>query len=116
MVEATSKPINEDPLGSEASISMASETSVRPAGQTNLDDYELGRIVGEGAYGQVILSKEKATGKAVAIKTVSQQQIMNLGKQKHVYRERDLLRMMDHPFIIKLYGTTIDEKSLYFVF
>lgn len=29
---------------------------------TSLDDYELGKKVGEGAYGQVMLSKHKETG------------------------------------------------------
>ena len=40
--------------------------------QTNLEDYEMGKKVGEGAYGQVILAKEKATGNPVTIKTVLQ--------------------------------------------
>lgn len=31
-------------------------------------------------------------------------------------REKELLYEMDHPFIIKLLGTTQDEESLYFVF
>ena len=57
MVEATSS------IGSNQSTSSS---------KTNLEDYELGKKVGEGAYGQVILAKEKATGKKVAIKTVLQ--------------------------------------------
>jgi len=52
----------------------------------------------------------------VAIKTVSKDQITKLGKTRHVFREKDLLTELDHPFIIKLMGTTMDEQNLYFVF
>ena len=33
-----------------------------------------------------------------------------------MFREKDLLAEMDHPFIIKLLATTMDEQNLYFVF
>ena len=88
------------------SIASTNSTLSRKSTQTNLDDYEMGKIVGEGAYGQVILGEEKATGKKVAIKTVMKEQILKLNKQRHVFRERDLLKSMDHPNIIKLFGTT----------
>ena len=52
----------------------------------------------------------------MAIKTVSKDQITKLGKTRHVFREKDLLTELDHPFIIKLMGTTMDEQNLYFVF
>ena len=93
----------------EATASIASTSSTKSS-QTNLEDYELGKKVGEGAYGQVILGTEKATGKPVAIKSVQQAQVMKLGKQRHIFRERDLLKEMDHPNIIKLFGTTIVSK------
>jgi len=39
-----------------------------------------------------------------------------LGKTKHVFREKELLNELDHPFIIKLIATTMDNDNLYFVF
>ena len=77
--------------------------------QTSLDNYTLGQVLGQGAYGKVILSTEKATGTTVAIKEVNKEQILQLGKQRHIFREKELLFEMDHPFIIKLLGTTQDE-------
>jgi serine/threonine protein kinase len=44
------------------------------------------------------------------------EQIIKLNKQRHVFRERDLLKSMDHPNIIKLFGTTADDEKLYFIF
>jgi hypothetical protein len=37
------------------SIASTSSTLSRKSTQTNLDDYEIGKTVGEGAYGQVML-------------------------------------------------------------
>jgi len=73
-------------------------------------------VVGQGAYGKVILSRFKSNGDVVAIKTVSKDQITKLGKTRHVFREKDLLHELDHQFIIKLLATTMDEQNLYFVF
>ena len=103
----------------EANASMASTASSNGSQtprSTNLENYNLGNVLGQGAYGKVILSTEKATGRVVAIKEVNKEQILKLGKQRHIFREKDLLFEMDHPFIIKLLGTTQDSQNLYFVF
>ena len=81
-----------------------------------ITEYDIGKFLGEGAYGRVLLATEKATGKEVAIKEVDQETISRLGKNKHIFREKNLLNEMDHPFIINLLGTTMDEKKLYFIF
>jgi len=93
-----------------------SSTSANSSRSTSLENYNLGQVLGQGAYGKVILSTEKASGKTVAIKEVNKEQIVQLGKQRHIFREKELLFEMDHPFIIKLLGTTQDETNLYFVF
>ena len=41
---------------------------------------------------------------------------MKLGKKRHIFREKTILNEMSHPFIIKLLGTTMDDKFLYFIF
>ena len=76
----------------------------------------MGQVLGQGAYGRVILATDKNSNEVVAIKEVNQKQITDLGKTRHIFRERDLLNEMNHPFIIKLLGTTKDETNLYFVF
>ena len=53
------------------------------------------------------LAKLKATGDTVAIKSVNREQITKLGKERHIFREKDLLNEMNHPFIIKLISTCI---------
>ena len=84
--------------------------------EPSIDDYELGEILGRGAYGVVNLATEKATGITVAIKSVSIEQVSSLGKERHIFREKDLLNSLQHPTIIKLLKTFKDSDNLYFVF
>ena len=50
--------------------------------------------IGEGAFGKVNLAKDKNSGKLVAIKAVNINQIEELGKVKHVFREKELLETL----------------------
>jgi serine/threonine protein kinase len=52
----------------------------------------------------------------VAIKQVNQMKIAELGKTRSIFRERDLLQELNHPFIIKLLCVTMDDQFLYFIF
>jgi serine/threonine protein kinase len=61
--------------------------------------------IGQGAYGTVYLGKDKLTDKIVAIKSVNKDQIIKLDKKRHVFREKQLLSELQHPFIIKLITT-----------
>ena len=82
----------------------------------SIDDYDIGKVVGQGAFGRVMLANEKATGAQVAIKEVNQESISKQGKTRHIFREKNLLNEMNHPFIIKLLGTTMDDVNLFFIF
>ena len=62
--------------------------------EPSIDNYELGEILGRGAYGVVNLAKEKATGITVAIKSVSIEQVSSLGKERHIFREKELLNSL----------------------
>eukprot|EP00347_Sterkiella_histriomuscorum_P019665 403340754 len=52
----------------------------------------------------------------VAIKSVSQKRILELDKTRSVFREKQLLSELQHPYIVKLITTLKDEENLYFVF
>lgn len=54
--------------------SLQNEETIKKLGKSKvtIDDFVVGKIVGEGAYGKVMLCRAKATGCLVAIKSVSQ--------------------------------------------
>jgi len=87
---------------------MENRPSAQSKSKISIDDFELGKVVGQGAYGKVMLCRNKMSGDLVAIKCVSQEQIRDLGKTRHIFREKDLLMEMKHQFIINLISTTMD--------
>jgi calcium-dependent protein kinase len=68
--------------------------------------------LGEGSYGSVSKGKNKATGAVRAVKSISKSQMKNLDRFK---QEIAIMKMMDHPNIIKLYETFEDHRNIYLV-
>jgi serine/threonine protein kinase len=42
--------------------------------------------------------------------------VLELGKQRHILREKEILKALKHPTIIRLLKTFKDEENLYFIF
>ena len=72
--------------------------------------------IGEGAFGMVRLALDKKSSRVVAIKSVSMMKIIELNKERHILREKNLLADLKHPNIIELFSTFKDDRNLYFVF
>jgi len=68
--------------------------------------------LGEGSYGSVCKSKSKSTGAVRAIKTISKAQMKNVERFK---KEIAIMKMMDHPNVVKLYETFEDHRNIYLV-
>ena len=83
-----------------------------------LEKYEILQKMGRGAYGIVWKSKEKATGKIVALKKVFDA-FQNATDAQRTYREVMYLEQLkNHENIIKLYSVikAYNDKDLYLVF
>ncbi|KAG2385503.1 hypothetical protein C9374_003318 [Naegleria lovaniensis] len=78
------------------------------------EDFELGEQIGEGAYSRVVLATFKPTGKQYALKIIKKQLILKENKTKTVKMEKQVLNMMDHDNVIKLFCTFQDANNLYF--
>eukprot|EP00831_Metopus_contortus_P025916 TRINITY_DN2218_c0_g1_i7.p1 TRINITY_DN2218_c0_g1~~TRINITY_DN2218_c0_g1_i7.p1 ORF type:complete len:340 (+),score=18.65 TRINITY_DN2218_c0_g1_i7:216-1235(+) len=77
-----------------------------------VDDYELLKVIGVGSFGRVRLAREKRTKKILAIKVLKKSEIIRLKQVDHIISECCILGMIDHPFIVKLYGVMHDECYL----
>jgi len=71
-----------------------------------------GGPLGEGSNGVVRRGVQRSTGAVRAVKTVQKKQVKNL---KTLKQEVQLMAMMDHPNIIKLFETYEDARSLHLV-
>jgi len=68
--------------------------------------------LGEGSYGAVSKCTNKATGVTRAVKSISKAQMKNLDRFK---QEIAIMKIMDHPNIIKLYESFEDHRNIYLV-
>ncbi|XP_078428126.1 AGC (cAMP-dependent, cGMP-dependent and protein kinase C) kinase family protein [Wolffia australiana] len=80
-----------------------------------VDDFELLTIIGRGAFGEVRLCREKATGNVYAMKKLKKSDMVSKGQVEHVKAERNLLAEVASHCIVKLYYSFQDAEYLYLV-
>ncbi|KAG5181365.1 cGMP-dependent protein kinase [Tribonema minus] len=80
-----------------------------------VEDIEVIRTLGAGAFGNVKLIKHKPTSVGYALKCQAKRGILDNDLQSHVLEERKLLMELDHPFILKLHNSFQDNFFVYFV-
>ncbi|XP_032454458.1 serine/threonine-protein kinase MARK2 isoform X9 [Nasonia vitripennis] len=99
------------PPGSGAArLSSRSRTNEEP----HIGKYKLLKTIGKGNFAKVKLAKHVPTGKEVAIKIIDKTQL-NPGSLQKLFREVRIMKMLDHPNIVKLFQVIETEKTLYLV-
>eukprot|EP01029_Cantina_marsupialis_P017093 TRINITY_DN383_c1_g2_i1.p1 TRINITY_DN383_c1_g2~~TRINITY_DN383_c1_g2_i1.p1 ORF type:complete len:902 (-),score=307.48 TRINITY_DN383_c1_g2_i1:1320-4025(-) len=77
------------------------------------EDLEIHRILGAGTFGRVKMAREKTKNEVYALKVLQKAQIVKFKQQKNVVNEKNIMAMLDHPFILKLHATYKDRDCLY---
>lgn len=85
----------------------------RPA-EEQIGKYRLLKTIGKGNFAKVKLAKHVPTGKEVAIKIIDKTQLNPTSLQK-LFREVRIMKMLDHPNIVKLFQVIQTDKTLYLV-
>eukprot|EP00871_Galdieria_phlegrea_P005700 jgi/Galph1/617/GphlegSOOS_G5402.1 len=91
---------------------MSSSFHQNPA--VKIGSYVLGKTLGVGSFGKVKLAEHEQTGKKVAVKILNRQKIKSLGMSEKVQREIKILKLFNHPHIVRLYEV-IDTPTDIFV-
>jgi Protein kinase domain len=79
-----------------------------------LDDYQFGRILGEGSYGQVKLVRHIRTNVELAMKVVKKAGVPEEEKLL-MMKEVSILKTLDHPNIIKVFDLYEDDSKIYII-
>lgn len=67
-----------------------------------LEDFEVLKVVGQGAFGKVYQVRRRGTSDIFAMKVMRKDKIMQRNHAEYVISERDILTKVDHPFIVRL--------------
>lgn len=67
-----------------------------------IDDFEVLKVVGQGAFAKVYQVRRKGTLEIYAMKVMRKDKIMEKNYVEYMKAERDILTKTDHPFIVQL--------------
>lgn len=81
--------------------------------QYKLDDFDTVATVGTGTFGRVHLVKEKTAKHYFALKVMSIPDVIRLKQEQHVHNEKSVLKEVNHPFLVRLFWTSHDDRFLY---
>ncbi|KAJ1907782.1 Serine/threonine kinase [Tieghemiomyces parasiticus] len=83
--------------------------------EVNLRHFNLLRSVGRGSFGKVRIVERRDTKKLYALKYISKAECIRMEALTNVFRERDILEDVDHPFVCNLRFAFQDEEYMYMV-
>ncbi|XP_026794306.1 serine/threonine-protein kinase MARK2 isoform X12 [Pangasianodon hypophthalmus] len=82
--------------------------------QPHIGKYRLLKTIGKGNFAKVKLARHVLTGKEVAVKIIDKTQLNSSSLQK-LFREVRIMKLLNHPNIVKLFEVIETEKTLYLV-
>ncbi|CAK8679342.1 unnamed protein product [Clavelina lepadiformis] len=80
-----------------------------------LGDFEMLKIIGRGAFGEVRLVQKKDTGHIYAMKMLRKKDMMEKEQVAHVRAERDILVEAENPWVVKMFYSFQDVYNLYLI-
>ncbi len=93
--------------------SMSENFSIPTPGDTVAGKYLVKEELGRGAYGVVFRAEQIGLGRSVALKTLLPQAFLQVDIVQRFHREAQLIALLDHANVIKLYDYGVDEGLLY---
>jgi len=118
--EPSSSPVDTgpSPVAAAASKEPVKEPTTLPHTNSSVlrleEKYELGKVLGKGAFSSVYRSKNKFTDEEVAIKVVQKRDIKPRDLEL-LEREIKILKKLRHPNIVRLYDLFDGPEKLYIV-
>uniref|UniRef100_A0A8C6LPI2 Rho-associated protein kinase 1 n=1 Tax=Nothobranchius furzeri TaxID=105023 RepID=A0A8C6LPI2_NOTFU len=79
------------------------------------EDYEVVKVIGRGAFGEVQLVRHKATRKVYAMKLLSKFEMIKRSDSAFFWEERDIMAFANSSWVVQLFFAFQDDRYLYMV-
>ncbi|XP_071439169.1 microtubule-associated serine/threonine-protein kinase 3-like [Hetaerina americana] len=93
-----------------------SATTTREEGKSprarNEGDFEVLKLISNGAYGAVFLVREKGTRHRFAMKKINKRNVILRNQVDQVYNERDIMSFTANPFVVSMHCSFETRKHL----
>ena len=76
------------------------------------EDFEVTKLISNGAYGAVYLVKHKETRQRFALKKINKHNLILRNQVEQVFAERDIMSFTDNPFVVSMYCSFESRKHL----
>ncbi|XP_070588968.1 rho-associated protein kinase 2 isoform X2 [Erythrolamprus reginae] len=83
--------------------------------QMKVEDYDVVKVIGRGAFGVVQLVRHKITQKAYAMKLLSKFEMLKRSDSAFFWEERDIMAFANSPWVVQLFSAFQDDRYLYMV-
>jgi len=106
------------PVASESTSSaqlQPDSTSEKKEDVWSIKNFEIGRPLGKGKFGNVYLAREKKSKFIVALKVLFKSQLQSAGVEHQLRREIEIQAHLRHPHVLRLYGYFYDETRVYLI-
>jgi len=80
-----------------------------------LSDFEIGRPLGKGKFGNVYLAREKKSKYIVALKVLFKSQLQKANVEHQLRREIEIQSHLRHHHVLRLFGYFYDESRVYLI-
>lgn len=80
-----------------------------------LTDFDIGKPLGKGKFGNVYLAREKKSKFLVALKVLFKSAIKEFNNEHQVRREIEIQSHLRHPNILRMYGYFHDDSRVYLI-
>lgn len=81
----------------------------------SLANFDIGKPLGKGKFGNVYLAREKESKFIVALKVLFKSQLVKSSVEHQLRREVEIQAHLRHPHILKLYGYFHDDTRIYLI-
>ncbi|CAG5896586.1 rho-associated protein kinase 1 isoform 2-T2 [Menidia menidia] len=79
------------------------------------EDYEVVKVIGRGAFGEVQLVRHRATSKVYAMKLLSKFEMIKRSDSAFFWEERDIMAFANSSWVVQLFFAFQDDRYLYMV-
>ena len=103
--------------GEKAVGTTAASVSATPEAKISLNDFDIIKVLGRGAFGKVMLVKKKvdATSTLYALKSLKKADLVKANQVEHTTTERYVLEQLNSPFLVHLSFAFQTPEKLYIV-
>lgn len=81
----------------------------------DIKSFTIERLIGRGSYAKVFQVTKNDTGQIFAMKVLKKSKMENNKDVTRVFNEKDIIKNIDHPHVIKLHYTFQTRTKAYFV-